>query len=55
VIHVTCIFRACTYISFNENTEAQVRKALKSVGFVAVLLLLGGIYALALAGDVTTR
>jgi hypothetical protein len=30
-----------------------VRKVLRSIGFVAILMLLGGIYAFALAHNVT--
>ena len=55
MIYVTCILRPRTYVCVNEKTEAQVRKVLKSIGFIAVLMLLGGIYALALATGTTTR
>jgi hypothetical protein len=32
----------------------EARKILRSAGFVAILMLLGGIYALALANTITT-
>jgi len=32
----------------------EARKVLRSAGFVAILILLGGIYALALAATITT-
>jgi hypothetical protein len=36
------------------GVRLEVRKLLRSAGFIAILMLLGGIYALALANSITT-
>jgi hypothetical protein len=56
---VTSVSVALPYLLHNKSSggsvvRLEVRKILRSAGFVAILMLLGGIYALALANTITT-